>query len=111
MSSDEKLVQMTIRVPQEIKNLIVEEATKQSCSSSEVVRNSVLSNLSGYYDDVEYIDAEQGAIVIDTVKNIFTEIHNIKNQLQDSQRQNGNFCLCGNNSYSCNNTPCEHRRK
>lgn len=81
MSSDEKLVQMTIRVPQEIKNLIVEEATKQSCSSSEVVRNSVLSNLSGYYDDVEYIDPNQAEIMIATIKDVCTEIHNVKNAL------------------------------
>ena len=81
MSSDEKLVQMTIRVPQEIKNLIVEEATKQSCSSSEVVRNSVLSNLAGYYDDVEYIDPNQAEIMIATIKDVCTEIHNVKNAL------------------------------
>ena len=81
MASEEKLIQMTIRVPQSTKDLILKEAETRKCSSSEIIRSSIEDNLTNFNDDVEYVSQEDSQIIIEKIKDIFTQISDIKNAL------------------------------
>lgn len=81
MDNDEQLTQFTVRLPQKIKDKIDNLAKSNGCSAAELIRLSIDGGLNKYLDEVQYIDKEQGEAIKGMFGKVFTEMANIKTEL------------------------------
>ena len=81
MDNENELIQVTIRLPLKVKEKIDNVAKNSGCSTAEAIRRSLDGSLSKYSDEVQYVDREQGETIRKQLKNLFTEVSDMRTEL------------------------------
>ena len=79
--SNEENVKISIRIPQDLKNKLSLLSDQNSCTISELIRASLNNDFEKHINSIEYIDVEQGKRILDILFNMYTEISQIKLEL------------------------------
>ena len=81
MDNENELIQVTIRLPLKVKEKIDNVAKNSGCSTAEAIRRSLDGSLCKYSDEVQYVDVEQGETIRKQLKNLFTEVSDMRTEL------------------------------
>lgn len=81
MDNDNELIQVTIRLPLNVKEKIDGLAKSGGCSTAEIMRRSLDGSLSEYLGEVQYVDREQGEAIKKQLENLFSEISGMRMEL------------------------------
>ncbi len=81
MDDENELIQVTIRLPLNVKEKIERLAQSGGCSTAEIIRRSVDDSLSKYLDGIQYVDKEQGEAIKKQLETLFTEISGMRKEL------------------------------
>lgn len=81
MDDENELIQVTIRLPLNVKEKIDSLAKSGGCSAAEIMRRSLDGNLSEYLGGVQYVDRGQGEAIEKQLENLSTEISGMRMEL------------------------------
>lgn len=81
MENESELVQITTRLPLNVKEKIDGLAKSGGCSTAEIIRRSVDGSLSKYLDGMQYVDVEQGETMKELVGSVYTELSGMRTEL------------------------------
>lgn len=81
MENESELVQITTRLPLNVKEKIDGLAKSGGCSTAEIIRRSVDGSLSKYLDGMQYVDVEQGEAIKELASSVYTELSGMRTEL------------------------------
>ena len=74
MDNENELIQVTTRLPLNVKEKIDDLAKSGGCSTAEIMRRSLDGTLSEYLGEVQYVDREQGEVIKKQLENYFKDL-------------------------------------
>lgn len=81
MDDENELIQVTTRLPLNVKEKIDGLAESGGCSTAEIIRRLLDDSWKKYLDGVQYVDREQGETIKELLGNIYTELSGMRTEL------------------------------
>lgn len=81
MDNENELIQVTTRLPLNVKEKIDNLAKSGGCSTAEIIRRLLDDSWKKYLDGVQYVDREQGEIIKELLGNVYTELSGMRTEL------------------------------
>ena len=81
MDDENELIQVTTRLPLNVKEKIDGLAESGGCSTAEIIRRLLDDSWKKYLDGVQYVDGEQGETIKELLGNIYTELSGMRTEL------------------------------
>lgn len=78
---NKRMIATTVRFPEEAMSVIRSVAAEHGCSTAELVRIATCGNISRYLGSIICVDAEQGERIEKTLRDILSEMEQIRREL------------------------------